>query len=121
MQKVQIRYVGGVVGYAKDAINNCYSAAKLTGTLYTGGICAYSFSTINNCYARGDISGVRYGGGLVAQLDGASATITNSVAANNVLSLSDQSSWGSRAVGGFKNSAAEPDIQLRVKHHAGVA
>lgn len=102
-------YVGGVVGYAKDAINNCYSAAKLTGTLYTGGICAYSFSTINNCYARGDISGVRYGGGLVAQLDGASATITNSVAANNVLSLSDQSSWGSRAVGGFKNSAAEPD------------
>ncbi|WP_337572116.1 Ig-like domain-containing protein [Prevotellamassilia timonensis] len=102
-------YVGGVVGYAKDAINNCYSAAKLTGTLYTGGICAYSFSTINNCYARGDISGVRYGGGLVAQLDGASATITNSVAANNVLSLSDQSSWGSRAVGGFKNGAAEPD------------
>lgn len=102
-------YIGGVVGYAKDAINNCYSAAKLTGTLYTGGICAYSFSTINNCYARGDISGVRYGGGLVAQLDGASATITNSVAANNVLSLSDQSSWGSRAVGGFKNSAAEPD------------
>lgn len=102
-------YVGGVVGYAKDAINNCYSAAKLTGTLYTGGICAYSFSTINNCYARGDISGVRYGGGLVAQLDGASATITNSVAANNVLSLSNQSSWGSRAVGGFKNSAAEPD------------
>ena len=102
-------YVGGVVGYAKDAINNCYSAAKLTGTLYTGGICAYSFSTINNCYARDDISGVRYGGGLVAQLDGASATITNSVAANNVLSLSDQSSWGSRAVGGFKNSAAEPD------------
>ena len=102
-------YVGGVVGYAKDAINNCYSVAKLTGTLYTGGICAYSFSTINNCYARGDISGVRYGGGLVAQLDGASATITNSVAANNVLSLSDQSSWGSRAVGGFKNSAAEPD------------
>ena len=102
-------YVGGVVGYAKDAINNCYSAAQLTGTLYTGGICAYSFSTINNCYARGDISGVRYGGGLVAQLDGASATITNSVAANNVLSLSDQSSWGSRAVGGFKNGAAEPD------------
>lgn len=102
-------YVGGVVGYAKDAINNCYSAAKLTGTLYTGGICAYSFSTINNCYARDDISGVRYGGGLVAQLDGASATITNSVAANNVLSLSDQSSWGSRAVGGFKNSAAESD------------
>lgn len=102
-------YVGGVVGYAKDAINNCYSTAKLTGTLYTGGICAYSFSTINNCYARGDISGVRYGGGLVAQLDGASATITNSVAANNVLSLSDQSSWGSRAVGGFKNSAAEPN------------
>lgn len=102
-------YVGGVVGYAKDAINNCYSAAKLTGNLYTGGICAYSFSTINNCYARGDISGVRYGGGLVAQLDGASATITNSVAANNVLSLSDQSSWGSRAVGGFKNGAAEPD------------
>lgn len=102
-------YVGGVAGYAKENISNSYSTTKLTGTLYTGGICAYTFSTIDNCYARGDIYGVRYGGGIVAQLDGAAAAVTNSIAANNILSLSDQASWGSRAIGGFKNGAAEPD------------
>lgn len=102
-------YVGGIAGYAKSPIADSYTTASLVGTLYSGGICGYTFSTIDKCYSRSEINGVRYGGGVVAQLDGAEAAVTNSIAANNILSLSDQASWGSRVIGGFKNGAAEPD------------
>jgi len=102
-------YTAGLVGYANSPIVNSYSTAKVTGTYYTAGICAYTFSTIDKCYAKGDIYGVRYGAGVVAQLDGTTAALTNSVAANNILSLSAQSSWGSRVIGGFKNGCPEPD------------
>ncbi len=102
-------YTGGLVGYANNPIANSYSTAKTTGTFYTAGICAYSYSTIDKCFAKGDVYGSRYGGGVVAQLDGASSGLTNSIAANNKLVLSDQSSWGSRVIGGFKNGAPEPN------------
>ena len=102
-------YTGGLVGYAYNPIENCYSTAKTTGTLYSAGLCAYTFSTIDKCYAKGDVYGSRYGAGVVAQLDGASAAITNSIAVNNKLDLSDQSSWGCRVIGGFSNGAAEPN------------
>ena len=102
-------YTGGLVGLAYNPISNCYSTAKTTGTYYTAGLCAYSYSTIDKCYAKGDVYGSRYGGGVVAQLDGESAALTNSIAANNTLELTDQSAWGTRVIGGFKNGAAEPD------------
>lgn len=102
-------YTGGLVGYAYNPIENCYSTAKTTGTLYTAGLCAYTFSTIDKCYAKGDVYGSRYGAGVVAQLDGASAAITNSIAVNNKLDLTDQSAWGCRVIGGFSNGAAEPN------------
>ena len=102
-------YAAGLVGYANNRIENSYSTAKVTGTLYTAGLCAYTFSTIDKCYAKGNIYGVRYGAGVVAQLDGTAAALTNTVAANNILSLSAQSSWGSRVIGGFKNGCPEPD------------
>lgn len=102
-------YTGGLVGFAYNPITNCYSTAKTTGTYYTAGICAYTFSTIDKCYARGDVYGSRYGAGVVAQLDGSASALTNSIAANNKLELTDQSSWGCRVIGGFKNGAAEPN------------
>ena len=102
-------YTGGLVGYAYNPIENCYSTAKTTGTLYTAGLCAYTFSTIDKCYAKGDVYGSRYGAGVVAQLDGAGAAITNSIAVNNKLDLTDQSAWGCRVIGGFSNGAAEPN------------
>ena len=102
-------YAAGLVGYANNRIENSYSTAKVTGTLFTAGLCAYTFSSIDKCYAKGNIYGVRYGAGVVAQLDGTAAALTNSVAANNILSLSAQSSWGSRVIGGFKNGCPEPD------------
>lgn len=102
-------YSGGLVGYAKSSISDSYSTANTTGTQFTAGLVGYTFSTIDKCYAKGNVNGVLYGGGLVGELDGQNASLTNSVACNNILSLSAQSSWGSRVIGGFKNGAAEPN------------
>ncbi len=102
---------GGLIGYVSGTtVNNCYSTANVSGTQYSAGLVAYALNTaIDKCYSKGDISGVNYGGGLVAQLDGSGASLSNSVAANNILSLSAQSSWGSRVIGGYKNGAPEPE------------
>ena len=97
-------YTGGLVGWSEGPVSNCYSMATTTGTQYTGGLVGYAkSSTIDKCFARGDVYGVLYGAGLVAELEGAGATATNSVAANHILNLSAQSSWGSRVIGGFKD------------------
>lgn len=103
-------YTGGLVGYQRGhVIENCYSTANVTGTYYTAGLVGYTFNTINKCYAKGDVQGVNFGAGVVGELDGSMAKLTNSVAVNNVLSLSAQTSWGSRVIGGYKNGCADPD------------
>ena len=101
---------GGLIGYASStSITNCYTTASVSGTNHNGGLVAYALNTsIDKCYAKGNISGEIYGGGIVSQLDGSNAKLSNSVAANNILSLSAQSSWGSRVIGGYKNGAPEP-------------
>lgn len=102
-------YTGGLVGYTTAKVEDSYSTADVTGTLYSAGLVAYTFSTIANSYASGNIKGEMYGAGVVGELDGESAGIINSVALNNKLELSAQSSWGCRVIGGFKNGCAEPD------------
>ena len=102
-------YTGGLIGYALAPVSNCYSTANVHGTLYSGGLIGYTFSSIDKCYALGNVEGVMYGGGVVGELDGADACLTNSVAANNTLALSAQSSWGCRVIGGYKNGAADPN------------
>ena len=102
-------YSGGLVGYTSSPIENCYSKANTNGTQFTAALVGYTFSSIDKCYAMGDVNGVMYGGGVVGELDGPAASISNSIAYCNTLSLTAQSSWGSRVIGGFKNGAAEPD------------
>lgn len=102
-------YTGGLVGYTTAKVEDSYSTADVTGTLYSAGLVAYTFSTIANSYASGNIKGEMYGAGVVGELDGESAGIINSVALNNKLELSAQSSWGCRVIGGFKNGCAEPN------------
>lgn len=102
-------YTGGLVGYAEASIANSYSTANVNGTQYSAGLVGYTLSTVDKCYASGNIAGVMYGAGLVGELDGADASATNSIAANNKLDLSAQSSWGCRVIGGFKNGCAEPN------------
>lgn len=105
-------YTGGLVGInqSEGTIDNCYSIAKTNGTQYTGGLVGYSYGSIDKTYALGDIYGVSYAGGVVGELDGTSATISNSVAMNNRIVLTAASSWAGRVLGGYKNSAAEPAL-----------
>ena len=102
-------YAGGIAAYTTSEIADSYSTVTVTGVDYAAGIVAYSTSTINRCYAKGDVFGVKQGGGVAGQLDGTAAGVTNSIAANNQLTFSDQSSWASRVIGGYKNGAADPD------------
>ena len=102
-------YTAGLVAYTTAAVDNCYSTANANGTLYTAGLVGYTFSTVDKCYAKGDITGSMYGAGVVGEMDGAAASTTNCVAVNNTISLSAQSSWGCRVIGGFKNGCSEPD------------
>ncbi len=108
-------YTGGLVGYSykssgTGSIANCYCTANVSGTQYTAGLVGYAYNTvIDKCYAKGDINGVLYGGGLVGELEQTGASLTNSVALANTLTLSDQASWGSRVIGGYKSGAADPE------------
>lgn len=103
-------YSGGLIGYAKSPVANSYSTATVEGTFYVAGLVGYTFSTIDKCYAKGDVTGARYGAGLVGQLDGPTASAVGNVAANNILNLTDQSAWGCRVIGGFKNGCSEPTL-----------
>lgn len=104
-------YTGGLVGLTQDhTVSNSYSTVVITGTEYSAGLIGYANNTaIDKCYAKGNIEGVMYGAGVVGELEAANATLTNSVALNNILALSAQSSWGSRVIGGYKNGAADPN------------
>lgn len=103
-------YTGGLVGLqSSGVIRNCYSTAKVTGTKYTAGLVGYNYSTVNMCYASGDISSVYYAAGLVGYNDGGGAEVTNSVALNTIVEVSDQSGWSIRVIGGYKNGAPDPD------------
>ena len=102
-------YAGGLVGYALSDIENCFSTVKTSGTLYSAGLVGYTFNKIDKCYAEGDVYGSRFGAGVVGVLHGPQATLTNSVACNNIVSLSSGPSWPNRVIGNFNNGAPDPD------------
>ena len=103
-------YTGGLIGNLTGSLTNSYSYATTTGTQFTAGLVGYASGTIDKCFAKGNVSGVMYGAGVVGELDGTGAAITKSVAANNRLDLSAQTSWGCRVIGGFKNGCPEPEL-----------
>ncbi|MBR3091878.1 MAG: Ig-like domain-containing protein [Bacteroidaceae bacterium] len=104
-------YAGGLVGYlSSGSIMNCYSTANTSSTLYAAGLVGYNEkSAITKCYASGNVNSTYYGAGVIGYNDGANATLTNSVAMGTIVNVSDQSGWGIRVLGGYKNSAPEPD------------
>lgn len=102
-------YAGGLTGYTTSAIDNCYSTTKTIGTLYSAGLVGYTFNKIDKCYAEGDVYGSRFGAGVVGVLHGSQAILTNSVACNNIVSLSSGPSWPNRVIGNFNNGAPDPD------------
>ena len=102
-------YAGGLIAYATNSVTNSYATANVKGTLYVAGLVAYTFSTIDKCYAKGNVTGQFNGGGVVGYMDGANSAITNSVAMNNTLSLTAQTAWACRVIGGYGNGCLDPN------------
>ena len=102
---------GGLVANAQasSVIEDCYSTANATGVQYTAGLVAYNYGKVRRCYASGNVSSTYYGAGLVGYNDGASAVVTNCVALGSKVEVSDQTGWGIRVIGGYKNGAPDPD------------
>lgn len=102
-------YVGGIAGQSERTISDSYSDVKIFGTNLIGGISAQAKTPVRNCYSSGSIDGVKKAGGVVGQLYGANAKAQNCVALNPTITLTDESSWASRVIGGYSNGAADPD------------
>lgn len=102
---------GGLVGYNAETgkVENCYSTATATAEQYAAGLVAYNFGKVDKCYASGNVSATYYAAGLVGYNDGENAEVTNSVALNTIVEVSDQSGWSIRVIGGYKNGAPDPD------------
>jgi hypothetical protein len=65
-------YVGGLVGYNRGTIEECYSATEtgkeVKATYYAGGLVGYNYSgTINDCYSTAEVDGTYYIGGLIGR------------------------------------------------------
>jgi len=71
--------VGSLVSYLDEGtIANCYvEGGSVSGMKSVGGLVGYLRGTIDNCYAKGGVSGDQYIGGLVGRSYG---SITNSMA-----------------------------------------
>ncbi len=76
-------YVGGVVGYNRGTITNCYNLADVEGSENVGGVVGYTISsvTITNCYNLGSVNGQRLVGGVVGNNSG---TLTNCYNSGNM-------------------------------------
>lgn len=102
-------YVGGIAGQSERTVSDSYSDVKIFGTNLIGGISGQAKTPVRNCYSSGSIDGVKKAGGIVGQLYGANAKVQNCVALNPTITLTDESSWASRVIGGYSNGAADPD------------
>ena len=70
--------VGGVVGYSKGTVVNCYNTGAVSGASYVGGVVGVNNgSAIENCYNTGAVDGTGYIGG-VAGYNYNSGTVENS-------------------------------------------
>ena len=102
-------YAGGLVAWCSAPVSNSYSTADVEAPECVAGLVGYSTSTIDKCYAQGNVSGLRLGAGVVAQLSGASAMITNSVAMNEAITMTGEYASASRVLNGNVDGSPDPD------------
>ena len=57
--------VGGLVGYNRAPITDCYATGAVTGGGWVGGLAGYNIGPITDSYATGAVTGDWYVGGLV--------------------------------------------------------
>lgn len=57
--------LGGLVGYNRGSIKQCYSSGMITGGFYVGGLVGENDGDVNNCYSSCSVTGNCAVGGLV--------------------------------------------------------
>ncbi len=79
-------YAGGVVGYNRGSVLNCYNTGSVSGTSnFVGGVVGYNdySCTVKNCYNTGSVSGTsNFVGGVVGY--NFSSTVSNCYNTGNV-------------------------------------
>ena len=112
--------VGGIVGTlnAGGSVSDCKSSVELHSPYAAAGIVSYNYGTVSHCFADGNIFSNNYGAGVVGYNDGADATVSNCVAANNKIDVTYESQqvqqgggYGQRILGGIKNNAPAPETE----------
>lgn len=98
----------GIVAESRAYVTDCFTTANISAPGYAGGIVGLNYASVSNCYASGTLSSETLAAGIVAYNDGASATLKNSAAASEKISVSSQSGNAMRVLGGFRNGAPEP-------------
>jgi len=59
--------VGGLVGYNRGTVSNCYSTGNVTGDCRVGGLVGRNYGTVRNSYSTGGVIGYGEVGGLVGR------------------------------------------------------
>lgn len=110
-------YAGGLVGKNSGTITNSYSSAAVTSSYNAAGLVAYNFGVVDKCMAAGNLHSNNYAAGVIGYNDGATAVISNSVALNNIITVTYESQqvhqdggYGQRIIGGIKNGAPAPEM-----------
>ena len=63
-------YTGGLAGYGKSTIENCYVSGSISGSMYTGGLVGIGGISISNCYVTGSVKGTMATGGIAGHGQG---------------------------------------------------
>ena len=111
--------VGGIVGTSQTSgtVEDCFSSAALTSTYAAAGIVSYNYGSVTRSLATGNLSTRNYAAGVVGYNDGASATVSKSIATCNKIDVIYESQqvqqgggYGQRIIGGIKNDAPAPEM-----------
>jgi len=74
--------VGGLVGYNRGTVRNCYSSGNVTGDSDVGGLVGDNAGTVSNSYSTGNVTGDEYVGGLAGW--NCYGTVSNSYSTGSV-------------------------------------
>ena len=71
-------YVGGVCGYNRGTVTNCYNTGNVAGSSKVGGVCGENSGTVTNCYNTGSVTGGSEVGGVCGYNRGTVSNCYNS-------------------------------------------
>lgn len=76
---------GGLIGYCKSPVEDCYFSGRVIGQKYTGGLIGYRITyPVKKCYSQGSIIGTSYVGGLCGYINGSSEIKSNVIIASSI-------------------------------------